>query len=71
MHPGGDRIFNEIITSGDPDVTERWFSTFEEGGDHPKWVKGQLRNRCIGLLETKSDQIKAEQEKSEHDRLQN
>ena len=59
LHPGGDRIFNEVIASGDPDVTERWFSSFEEGGGHPKWVKGQIRNRQIGVLQVLADQKKA------------
>ena len=71
VHPGGDRIFNEIIASGDPDVTERWFSSFEEGGEHPKWVKGQIRNRFVGNLEANSDQFKAEHERVEENGLQN
>ncbi len=60
VHPGGDRIFNEIIASGDPDVTERWLSSFEEDGGHPKWVKGQIRNRQIGVVEVRNDHTEAD-----------
>ena len=56
VHPGGDRIFNEIIASGDPDVTERWSTSFQEDGGHPKWVKGQIRNRQIGVIDLESHQ---------------
>ena len=64
LHPGGDRIFNEIIASGDPDVTDRWFSSFEVDGGHPKWVRGQIRNRKIGVVEVLIDQENKAEEKA-------